>query len=313
MFLSTTAFLWGCDKAGEVVQPETLGVSQVQTIKAGNAKEDKDDKYKTDKTGQYVSKDVQVTGYEDGSERPTRPKFDAAGDVGTKDDAPCDPCGPGGGSGIASTFVSSEGGGSYGGSDNPNDYIFALRLIVGSSYTIQPSTGHIKINSDLNRGAGGNIIYLTYSRNPFYSYEKYSTTSSVTYSTPITDLMGVSYSQACWNFQNFCDANPWPNWKYMYKFDGNSSQLVDLNDGAGGKYIFGHVYRETDGGRTPIKEVGILSGNSSSIQPPTGWLKDPQDLNENAGGDFIYFCYNKGGVTSGYTSLVYRAKTSVQL
>jgi hypothetical protein len=38
-------------------------------------------------------------------------------------------------------------------------------------------------------------------------------------------------------------------------------------------------------------EIGVLSGNSDTIQPPVGWIKYPADLNEGAGGDYIYFCY----------------------
>lgn len=74
---------------------------------------------------------------------------------------------------------------------------------------------------------------------------------------------------------------------------------IDLNAGAGGSYIYSFqsktpFVRQQSGGsvQSPaFLNVGILSGNSSSIQPPTGWQKYPNDLNEGAGGDFIYFCY----------------------
>lgn len=88
-----------------------MAATQTQHAKASN---DKDEKYKTDKTGQYVSKDVQVTGYEDGRERPTRPKFDAAEAIGTMSEPIEEPCDPNvsdcGGTTYSPTkiFVSSE-------------------------------------------------------------------------------------------------------------------------------------------------------------------------------------------------------------
>ena len=63
-------------------------------------------------------------------------------------------------------------------------------------------------------------------------------------------------------------------------------KFPDLNDGAGGRYIYGYQSRRPG---TPI-ELGVLASNSSSTQPPTGWTKAGGDLNEGAGGDFIYFC-----------------------
>lgn len=39
-----------------------------------------------------------------------------------------------------------------------------------------------------------------------------------------------------------------------------------------------------------VKEVGVIYGNSSSIQPPSPWVRVGSDLNKGAGGDYIYFC-----------------------
>jgi len=284
------------------VQPaaKAIAATQVQTIKDGNAKEDKDDKYKTDKTGQYVSKDVQVPD-NGGKERLTRPKFDAADAINSLSvppDEPCDPnttdCGGTTTPTVTSTFVSSVGKGAIPVSYNPSGYIYALRVIIGDDPYIQPSIGHVKINADLNRGAGGKYIYLTFTRDTSYTKENY--TYPETYTTPITSLEVVSYSQACWTVGSpyTCDTNPDRDWKYIFKFNDSNglSSIPDLNDGAGGKYIFGHVCR-LNYYSPPIKEVGVIYGNSSSITPPTGWVKVPGDLNENAGGDYIYFCYKK--------------------
>lgn len=279
--LSFTLALTGCEKAKDLVQPSAteLITSQTQDAK-------KDDDYKRNKTGQYVSKDVQVSGYEDGSERPTRPKFDAADAITSLNilpDEPCDGCGGGGYIPPKSDFLSSEGIGS--------GDIYALRLISDNTSNIAPSEGHIRINVDLNKGAGGKYIYLTFTRNPLYSYENDGAHAPITYDIPLTHLKVVSYTQFEYHNQ-VSNIAPGAYYRHLYKFTGGSSIPVDLNDGAGGKYIFGHVSRQALYG-SPIKEVGVLYGNSSQIQPPTGWVKVPGDLNENAGGDYIYFCYRK--------------------
>ncbi len=156
IFLSSNLLFFGCDQAKDEVSPGTGEVSatQAQTVKSANAEEDKDEKYKTDKTGQYVSKDVQVTGY-DGTTRPTRPKYDALYSSSSQAttsseepiddcpscptyDEPCIGCGTGGGTytppTVTSTFVSSEGLG-YGAFPNNTTYaIYDLKIIKGSSY-----------------------------------------------------------------------------------------------------------------------------------------------------------------------------------
>ncbi len=43
-----------------------------------------------------------------------------------------------------------------------------------------------------------------------------------------------------------------------------------------------------------ISELTVISGGSSDIQPPQGYSKINVDLNQGAGGDFIYVCYKKG-------------------
>lgn len=272
--------LSSCEKAKDAVQPS---VTELRASQEQDAK--KDDDYKRNKTGQYVSKDVQVTGYEDGSERPTRPKFDAAEAISTltlPPDEPCEGCN-GGYIPPKSNFVSSEGIGS--------GDIYALRLISDNTSNIAPSEGHIRINVDLNKGAGGKYIYLTFTRNPLYSYENDGAHAPITYNIPLTHLKVVSYSQFEYN-NPFERVAPGEYYRHLYKFIDGNSIPIDLNDGAGGKYVFGHVSRQALYG-SPIKEVGVLYGNSSQIQPPSGWVKVSGDLNENAGGDYIYFCYRK--------------------
>ena len=69
---------------------------------------------------------------------------------------------------------------------------------------------------------------------------------------------------------------------------------VDLNKDTnrGSDRIFLCVTRRP--GR-PITDLKVIQGDRASISPPSGYTKIPEDLNENAGGDYIFLCYKKGG------------------
>ncbi len=43
-----------------------------------------------------------------------------------------------------------------------------------------------------------------------------------------------------------------------------------------------------------ISELTVIHGGSSSIQPPSGYTKINVDLNQGAGGDYVYACYKRG-------------------
>ena len=45
-----------------------------------------------------------------------------------------------------------------------------------------------------------------------------------------------------------------------------------------------------------IDQLVVISGGNSSIQPPAGFSKIPDDLNKGAGGKHIYLCYHKVSV-----------------
>lgn len=78
---------------------------------------------------------------------------------------------------------------------------------------------------------------------------------------------------------------PPPNGYYKIPFD--------LNDGAGGKYIYlcKHTakYDHRSSNQTCINDIKIIFGKNASA--PAGYTKLPQDLNAGAGGKYIYLCY----------------------
>lgn len=141
--------------------------------------------------------------------------------------------------------------------------ITGLYVIYGSSSNIQCDKGYpgvyTRVDVDLNKGAGGDYIYLCFTRNPDWP------------GTPVTDIYVWSGNSA----------NPYFPLGYILL-------NVDLNKGAGGKHIY--LSYSTSGQRA-ITGIDAIHGHSRNIPVRPGWTKDNQDLNEGAGGSFIYFIY----------------------
>lgn len=274
--------------------------TELKASQAQDAK--KDDDYKRDKTGQYVSKDVQVPDY-GGKERPVRPKFDAADAIFSMalppPEEPCDGCNGGGTyTPPAPVLVSSEINTDsyvypYQSYQNPANYIYDLKIIKGSSSSIGTSDfpGYYKINADLNKGAGGKYIYLVFTRdkNKVVGSSSWVNDGMKGSSNPVRNIYVRSNSFG-YGF-NMVPTNCAAPLETKDAFGGYHQP--DLNDGSTGKYIY--AWQEkcdtyTPGYPYPIREVGVIYGKSSSIEPPAPWIKIPGDLNEGAGGDYIYFC-----------------------
>ncbi|TGE21343.1 hypothetical protein E5K00_13720 [Hymenobacter aquaticus] len=275
----------------------------------------------SDPLGQYVSKATQVA---DGATRPTRLKMNAEERTWARiqsmlatahggenslivpEEPVCDDgyyCGGGGGGGVVtptvtSTFVSSENL-SYDGdpTDNPNNYILDLELAKSSYSSVGAQTGYTKLNLDLNKGAGGKYIYLCFSRNRVedhgYTTSWEGNLGRTMDKFPVRKFevyggAGMGWVAGAW----------WPDYTFLdiiwNPTSGfiNSYKQIDLNDGAGGDALYAFLSKNSGEG-APFKEVGIIAGNSSSIQPPAGWKRHNADLNKGAGGDYIYFCYKQ--------------------
>ncbi len=317
--------LWGCEKVepaelspkvGQANQAraaaegaETVSPAQaawlrfVDRVERGEA---------VDPSGQYVAKGTKGA-VDAAGNRSNRPKFDAAtpafaqryrlqsnGEVAGQpvganlgDDGPpleCDGCeGPGQGIPVPYTpsFTSSVNQGGSG-------YIHDLKIIVGAPGDNSTSeqqvigAGYTKLNADLNKGAGGAYIYLCFQRDAAQVLNGVEYTYNYAYSGPNEILTAFQTKGSL--------STPGDPYFYNIWVPNQNSNVywgrIDLNQGSGGDYIYSfqakspfvpnYIY---------VQEVGVLSGNSSTIQPPSGWNKYPKDLNEGAGGDFIYFCY----------------------
>lgn len=68
---------------------------------------------------------------------------------------------------------------------------------------------------------------------------------------------------------------------------------VDLNEGAGGDYIYFAVKRGTNN-TNAINGLAVISGKNDKAAAPAGYEKINMDLNKGAGGRYIYLCKKRG-------------------
>jgi hypothetical protein len=131
-------------------------------------------------------------------------------------------------------------------------YIESYRSSPGST----TPAGYEKIDKDLNKGAGGNYIYLYYSKR--------------TDLEPITSLyVAVGDSSN------------------VTVPEGYTKIDSDLNKGAGGKYIYLCYTRNPYFGS--IKGLEVTFGDDIV----SGYTKIDVDLNKGCGGEYIYLWYKK--------------------
>ncbi|HEU4366265.1 MAG TPA: hypothetical protein VFT13_12465 [Candidatus Krumholzibacteria bacterium] len=138
------------------------------------------------------------------------------------------------------------------------EVISEVMVIRGSSSGIQPPAGYVKINADLNAGAGGDYIYVCYKKG---------------IGAPITGLYVTLGSGG---------GTPAPDAKY-------TRIPVDLNDGAGGDYIW--LWTTKDPDCAAVKDIIVQFEENS--RPPGGYTWIGVDLNRNAGGQYIWLSFLK--------------------
>ena len=136
-----------------------------------------------------------------------------------------------------------------------------LRIIHGKG-TSAP-LGYTKIPTDLNSGAGGEYIYLAYTKDPSMG-------------TPITAIQCAASSH---HHDKACIP---PGYT---KVDG------DLNREAGGKYIYMSFIK--DSSAQPITDIDVIVGTERLIWPKKNFIRINQDCNQGAGGKYVYIVYTK--------------------
>lgn len=142
--------------------------------------------------------------------------------------------------------------------DAINDFYFE----VVTYPTVTPDPGWSMIEVDLNRDAGGKYIYLCYK-------------------TGLDDQEAISDVTFIINNQQ----TP----------SGYIKIPQDLNEGAGGDFVYLCYKKEITS--NPIRRINILVGQNA--QPETGfyfaenyWSYFKQDLNQGAGGNFLWMVYS---------------------
>jgi hypothetical protein len=75
--------------------------------------------------------------------------------------------------------------------------------------------------------------------------------------------------------------------------DGYEKIEGDLNEGAGGDYIYLAVKYGTNADNA-INGLAIVAGKNDKIAAPANFEKINQDLNKGAGGKYIYLCKHRG-------------------
>ncbi len=143
--------------------------------------------------------------------------------------------------------------------------ITGLLLLYGEG---PPPKGYTKIARDLNKDAGGDFIYLCYTKDP--SMGKPITGIKVILDDEKQVRMPRNYSPLACSRQD-------------------KNGLCDVNREAGGKYIYMFMSRKRLEG-DPITEVDIAFGDKVQRQD---WTLMDKDLNAGAGGAFIWLSYSR--------------------
>jgi hypothetical protein len=147
------------------------------------------------------------------------------------------------------------------------DRIVDVVVVAGKNADTAAPQGYEKIPYDLNKGAGGDFIYACIRKEPV-NVIKYGNVR------PVTDLTVITGDSASIGAPSGFEKIP-----------------VDLNRGAGGKYIY-LCKRQgqsgvPDGG---LRDLTVVGGSHANISPPYGYRRINADLNKGAGGLYIYFC-----------------------
>ena len=88
---------------------------------------------------------------------------------------------------------------------------------------------------------------------------------------------------------------------------------VDLNQNAGGEYIYLIYKTDTTGTEQPISGLNVFADSSASGWPiQTGYTRINQDLAEGAGGKYIYACYTKKSTNRPLTGVSVISGSSAQ-
>ena len=161
------------------------------------------------------------------------------------------------------------------------EYVTNLYIVTSDYSTAQPPWPYTRIEPtgsrvDLNEGSGGKWIFLSYTKEIGQD--------------PIRGLK-------VWAGPRYPNPTISSPWEVASNSNGFGYPGADLNEGAGGDWIYLYVNSSVSCG-SPIKEIAVVSTTSSSYSPCCGWeiVNTPGgkvDLNKGASGKYIYIIYKK--------------------
>lgn len=163
--------------------------------------------------------------------------------------------------------------------NRPCNGVEEIALIAGSSGAGCPSSSHVRINVDLNRGAGGPYIFLCPSH-----------PSACTASVQYVDI------QSSANSSDFNANKPTSRSNGILGW-GNSNS--DMNQGASGNYVWGRYNLFKAGDTSYISGVGATFKDHwwESLPLPSGWqLASDKDLNYGAGGAYVFMMVKRRSI-----------------
>ncbi|PAJ72069.1 hypothetical protein CJF42_23240 [Pseudoalteromonas sp. NBT06-2] len=147
-----------------------------------------------------------------------------------------------------------------------SNYIDDIIVIQGNSSKVDVPAGYSKINTDLNKGAGGDYVYLCYHTQAVNSEDLQGNPYCI---TGLTTIKGKEKAPK-----------------------GFTKLSVNLNADAGGKHIYFCIKKEPYNDTLSIKDLRVIKGDNPNISAPYEFTKIKQNLIEDAGGDYIYACYS---------------------
>ncbi|MEE0980443.1 MAG: hypothetical protein U0K91_02065, partial [Acutalibacteraceae bacterium] len=180
-----------------------------------------------------------------------------------------------------------------------NEYYYPSGTAFISSFSVAASgssdtawnsignAGYTHLNIDLNKKADGDYIYSGYKTS--------------------TDPKNAIRALACWNGENPPKSFTHASGAVYYPVKSPSGEIIDLNKGAGGDYIYFYYTTDDKAGPPMIaldwEEDSHINDSGNQCQTPVVWLNsnkggvqgNPASLNQNAGGRQIHFFYNTTG------------------
>ncbi|MBM4463815.1 MAG: VCBS repeat-containing protein, partial [Chloroflexi bacterium] len=193
-----------------------------------------------------------------------------------------------------------------------------ITVISGNSSTISPGSGWWKINQDLNQGAGGKYIYLCV-KDPLRDQITVISGDTETIYPPTRGICGGGVAIADINSNGKMDLllmaidDPEGSnlFRYMTGWDLEVESkvyvpLLPVVDNGNTVAFSGRLFYPASGhaaeilaearliwmvnGKSDSSNIQVISGDSSDISPGHGWGRINQDLNQGAGGKYIYLC-----------------------